>query len=147
VEGGPYRVAPAPLIDFARTNVVVSSAGTNGSRTVRVEIRPALAPELLTVAPVAGGESRLRAVNGVAAREGTSADRLDWKLRHFGRPPYGALVLDLEIKDGEAPIELVIVEGVMRLPELPGVERPPDVTPHADRLTDMSLFRQVVRIE
>jgi hypothetical protein len=57
------------------------------------------------------------------------------------------LVLDLEIQNDEAPIELVIVEGVMHLPALPGVERPPDVTPHADRLTDISLFRQVVRVE
>jgi hypothetical protein len=146
VDRGPYRLAPAPLVDFARTDVVVSDAGTDADRRfVRVEIRPGLTPELLAVAPAAGS-SRLRAVNGVAVRPGTSADRPDWQLQHFGRPPNGALVLDLEV-EADGPMELVVVEGVMRLPELPGVERPPEVTADAGRLTDLSLFRQVVRIE
>jgi hypothetical protein len=141
-----YRLAPAPLIDFARTDVTVLSDNTNENlRNVRVEIRPGLAPELVSVAPAAGS-SRLLVVNGTAVRQATSADRPNWQLQHFGRPPNGALVLDLEI-EGDGPIELIVVEGVMRLPDLPGVERPPEVTPHASRPTDMSLFRQIVRIE
>lgn len=146
IERGPYRLAPAPLVDFARTEVAVLGESTDADpRTVRVAIRPALAPELLTIAPVAGSGSRLRAVNGVAVSPGTSADRPDWRLQHFGRPPNGVLALDLEIQ-GEGPVELAVVEGVMRLPSLPDIERPPEVTPHANRPTDMSLFRQVVRI-
>jgi hypothetical protein len=142
----PYRLAPAPLIDLARADVAVLSDRTNGDpRTVRVEIRPAVAPELLTIAPLAGNGSRLRAVNGVSVPEGSSADRADWRLQHFGRPPTGALVLDIEIL-GES-VELVVVEGLMRLPALPGVERPPGITAHAGRVTDMSLFRQVTLIE
>jgi hypothetical protein len=124
---------------------VLSESTDADPRTVRVAIRPALAPELLTIAPVAGSGSRLRAVNGVAVSPGTSADRPDWRLQHFGRPPNGVLALDLEIQ-GEGPVELAVVEGVMRLPTLPDIERPPEVTPHANRPTDMSLFRQVVRI-
>jgi hypothetical protein len=54
-------------------------------------------------------------------------------------------VLDIEIL-GES-VELVVVEGLMRLPALPGVERPPGITAHAGRVTDMSLFRQVTLIE
>jgi hypothetical protein len=146
VERGTYRLAPAPLTDFAQTDVrVVSTIANENLRSVRIEIRPGLAPELLRVAPLSSS-SRLLAVNGVPVRQATSADRPDWQLQHFGRPPNGALVLDLEI-EGEGPIELAVVEGVMRLPDLPGVERPPEVTSHARRLTDMSLFRQVVRIE
>ena len=147
VLGGTYRLAPAPLTDFARTDIaVLMSVSTNENlRTVRLEIRPGLAPELLSVARVTGS-SRLLAVNGVAVQQATAADRLNWQLRHFGRPPNGALVLDLEI-EGHEPIELAVVEGVMRLPALPGVDRPPKVTAHAGRLTDMSLFRQVMRIE
>jgi MFS family permease len=148
VERGPYRLAPAPLVESARAGISIASDGTETQpRAVRVDIRPGLVSELVTVAPTAGGATRLRAVNGVAVAEGTSADQPEWKLQHFGRPPNGVLVLDLEIQNDEAPIELVIVEGVMHLPALPGVERPPDVTPHADRLTDISLFRQVVRVE
>ena len=107
---------------------------------------PALGPELVTVAPMAGA-SRLRAINGVAVPEGSSADVADWRLQHLGRPPNGALVLDIEIEGSEAPVELVIVEGVMRLPALPGVERPADVTAPVERLTDRALFRQVVQID
>jgi hypothetical protein len=146
VDGGPHRLAPAPLSDFARTDVATLSESTDADpRIVRVAIRPALAPEQITIAPLVGG-SQLRAVNGIAVTPGTSADRPDWRLQHFGRPPNGALVLDLET-EREGPLELVVVEVIMRLPALPGVERPPEVTPHARRVTDMSLFRQVVRIE
>jgi hypothetical protein len=144
--GGLYRLAPAPRTDFAPSDVGVMSAITSENlRSVRIEIRPGLAPELLRVAPVTGS-SVLLAVNGVAVRQATSADRSNWQLQHFGRPPNGALLLDLEI-EGEGPIELAVIEGVMRLPDLPGVARPPEVTAHAGRLTDQSLFRQVVRIE
>ena len=146
VDQGPYRLAPAPLVEAARADISIASSSSEGEpHCVRVEIRPGLVSELVTVAP-RGGASRLRAVNGVAVPEGRFADRDDWKLQHFGRPPSDALVLDLEIEGG-APIEVVIVEGIMRLPPLDGVERPPDVTPYAGRLTDMSLFRQDVRID
>jgi hypothetical protein len=148
VMGGSYRLAPAPLIAFARTDVAVSGVSTNENlRTVRVEIRPGLAPERLSVAPVAfTGSSRLLGVNGVEVQQATAADRSNWLLQHYGHSPNGALVLDVEIL-GDGPVELVVVEGIMRLPALPNIERPPEVTPHANRPTDMSLFRQVVRIE
>ena len=53
----------------------------------------------------------------------------------------------------EAPLdsafELVLVEFVMRLPPLADVdtERPPGWTPHARRLTDASMFRQLIRVQ
>jgi MFS family permease len=144
----PYRLAPAPLVEAARAGISIASDSTEGQpRTVRVEIRPGLVSELVTVAPTPGGASRLRAVNGIVVPEGSSADLPDWRLQHVGRPPNGALALDLEIQDNEAPIELVIVESVLRLPQLPGVERPADVTAPVEQLSDRSLFRQVVRIE
>jgi MFS family permease len=147
VDRGSYRIAPAPLVEAARAGISIGSDGTEAQpRTVRVEILPGLVSELVTVAPGAGGASRLRAVNGVAVPAGSSADVPDWKLQHFGRAPNGALVLDLETED-DGPMELVIVEGVMRLPKLPGLERPRGVTAHAGRLTDMALVRQVMRIE
>jgi MFS family permease len=143
----PYRLGPAPRVEAPRAGIAIVNDGTDAQpRAVRVEIRSALVSELVTVVPAAGGASRLRAVNGIAVLEGSSADVPDWRLQHFGRPPDGALVLDLEIQD-EAPLELVVVETVMRLPALPGVERPPDVTAPVERLTDRSLFRQLVRIE
>jgi hypothetical protein len=148
VDRGPYRLAPAPLVEAGRAGISIASDNNRGQpRSIRVEIRPGFVSELVAVAPVTGGTSRLRAVNGVAVPEETSADLPDWKLQHYGRPPNGALVLDIEIDAAETPLELVVVEGVMRLPRRAGVERPPEVTADVGRPTDMSLFRQVVRIE
>jgi hypothetical protein len=47
------------------------------------------------------------------------------------------------------PLELVLVEFLMRLPPVPGVdtERPPGWVAHGGRLTDASVFRQVIRID
>jgi hypothetical protein len=147
VDPGRYRLAAAPPIDAPRTEIVVTRASAVAQlRSIRVEIGSALAPELVNVFPLAGGPVELRAVNGVAVTDAAGA-RFDWKLQHFGRPGDGRLVLDLATQDLDGPIELAVIEVVMRLPPLPGVERPPGVTAHLGRLTDMSLFRQVVRIE
>jgi MFS family permease len=144
VEPGAYRLAPAPLIAAPRADVVVNDGVDGELRSIRVAIRPVLGPELINVLPVAGGPVELRAVNGVAVPSGVP---FDWKLQHFGRPPDGELVLDLATQDLDGPIELAVIEVVMRLPAVPEAERPAGVTAHLGRLTDRSLFRQVVRIE
>jgi hypothetical protein len=104
-----------------------------------------LGPEQMNISPAPGTPVLLRAVNGVVVQR----DADDWLLQHFGRPPNGTLVLDLTTEDLSAPLELVLVEFLMRLPPVPGVnlERPAGVVAHGGRLTDASLFRQVVSFE
>ena len=58
------------------------------------------------------------------------------------------LTLDVQTERLDAPLEVVLVEFLMRLPPAPGfaVARPPGWVAHGARLTDVSLFRQVVTI-
>ena len=104
-----------------------------------------LGPEQMNISPAPESPVLLRAVNGVVVQRGGD----DWLLQHFGRPPNGTLVLDLTTEDLSAPLELVLVEFLMRLPPVPGVnlKRPVGVVAHGGRLTDASLFRQVVSFE
>jgi len=116
---------------------------------VSLEIRIAGPVELVTIepSPPAGATLALRTVNGVAiAAAGTPRN---WLLHHFGRSPGGVLTLDLQIDDPAAPIELVLVETAMHLPEIRGIDtrRPAELVAHGARLTDVSLFRQLLRFE
>jgi len=146
----PYRLAPAPAVDDTpAVATIVEEATDGGVRRVRLEIQTAGPVELVTIepSPPTGATLALRTVNGVAvAVAGTPRN---WLLHHFGRPPGGILTLDLQIDDPAAPIELVLVETAMRLPEVPGLDtrRPAELVAHGARLTDVSLFRQVLRFE
>jgi hypothetical protein len=145
-----YRLAPAPAVDDTpAVATIVEEATDGGVRRVRLQIQTAGPVELVTIepSPPAGATLALRTVNGVAvAVAGTPRN---WLLHHFGRPPGGILTLDLQIDDPAAPIELVLVETAMRLPEVPGLDtrRPAELVAHGARLTDVSLFRQVLRFE
>jgi hypothetical protein len=146
----PYRRAPAPLMEVPDAQVrVVADVVDGGIRRVRLEIESALAPELLNLSPGPGSGVFLTALNGTPV-----VPRIDagggapWLLQHFGQPPAGVLTVDLEAPL-DTPFELVLVEFVMRLPPLAEVntERPPGWTPHAGRLTDASMFRQLIRVQ
>jgi hypothetical protein len=146
-----YRLAPAPLVPADSPRVeIVENVVQAGTRRVRIEIESALGPELINVSRAGGVPVRLTAVNGVPVppRLDAGAGR-QWLLQHFGRPPGGVLTLELIADSAEAGIELAMVEFLMRLPPVAGVdtERPPGWTAHARRLTDASLFRQTIIIE
>lgn len=147
----PYRLAPAPTVSAAEPRVeIVGNVLEAGRRRVRIEIESALGPELINVSRAGGVPVTITAVNGVPVppRLDAGAGR-QWLLQHFGRPPAGVLTIELVAESAEARIELVLVEFLMRLPPVPGVdtERPPGWTAHARRLTDASLFRQTITIE
>jgi hypothetical protein len=146
----PYRLAPAPVIDDTpAVATIVEEATDAGVRRLRIEVRTAGPVELVTIepSPPPGATLALRAVNGVAPA-GPGMPR-NWLLHHFGRPPDGVLTLDLQIDDPAAPIELVLVETAMHLPEIPGLDtrRPAELVAHGARLTDDLLFRQLLRFD
>jgi hypothetical protein len=146
-----YRRSPAPLLDSPRATIRVIADGTNGRvRTVRFEVASAIGPELMLVSPSGSSDLRLAAINGVQVpgRAGSESENGDWLLQHFGEPPGGVLTLDVQTERLDAPLEVVLVEFLMRLPPAPGfaVARPPGWVAHGARLTDVSLFRQVVTI-
>jgi hypothetical protein len=105
----------------------------------------------MNVSPLEGGDLKLVAVNGVHVPGGAGGGSRagDWLLQHFGEPPRGALTLELQTERLDAPLEMVLVEFLMRLPPVPGfdVERPPGWVAHGRRLTDAALFRQLVSID
>ena len=141
-----YRVSGAPAVNAPRAQSTIVADVTNGGvRSVRLTVSSMLGPEQMNISPAPGTSVLLRAVNGVVVQR----DADDWLLQHFGRPPNGTLVLDLTTEDLSAPLELILVEFLMRLPPVPGVnlERPAGVVAHGGRLTDASLFRQVVSFE
>ena len=147
----PYRLAPAPHVAAPAATVRVAAGSVEaGARLVRLEIVSAIAPELLSVSTDAARPAALLAVNGEPV-----APRIDatggpgWLLQHFGQPPAGTLTLELLMTADGGPLELVLVEFLMRLPPVPGVdtERPPGWVAHGGRLTDASVFRQVIRID
>jgi hypothetical protein len=147
----PYRVAPAPPVDAPAAGVrVVDDDVEDGARRLRLEVRSSVGPERLDVFAATGDPVRLLAVNGtpVSSPPDTGTGN-GWLLQHFGDPPDGILTLDIRAVDPTAPVELVVVEVMMRLPPIAGIDtqRPPGWTPHAGRLTDVSLFRQVITIE
>lgn len=147
----PYRLAAAAAVDAPRAAVrVVSDVTIGGARQVRVAIESAIAPELMNVSPAPGSNVLITAVNDARMPQFLDAAAAsDWLLQHFGRPPDGVLTLDLQSPaDGPAP-RLVLVEFLMRLPPVPGIdtERPPGWVAHGGRLTDASLFRQVIEVD
>jgi len=144
-----YRLAAAPLLSAPPAEVAVVADVTDGRvRTIRIEIRSAIGPELMNVSPSPGSALTLRAVNGVRVGDDTSESG-DWLLQHYGIPPGGALSLDLQTEQTASPVELVLVEFLMRLPPAPGfdTQRPPGVIAHGRLLTDASLFRQVMTFD
>jgi hypothetical protein len=154
----PYRLAAAPLVEALPAATTVVADVTDGRvRTVAIEIRSAIGPELMNISPAPGSSVALRAVNGVRFDGGMgpgggtapSPAAGDWLLQHYGGPPEGVLLLELQSERLETPIEFVLVEFFMRLPPIPGaeLERPPGVVAHGRRLTDVSLFRQVLAFE
>lgn len=141
-----YRVSAAPPVDSPRAESTIVSDVTNGRvRSVRLAVSSVIGPEQMNISPAPGSPVLLVAVNGVLVEQ----DADDWLLQHFGRPPNGTLVLDLATEDLSTSLELILVEFLMRLPPVPGVnvERPVGVVAHGQRLTDASLFRQVVSFE
>ena len=146
-----YRLTQAPLVDAPAAVAEVLADVVDGRvRSLRVAIRSSIGPELMNISASPGGSVVLRAVNGVAVEFASGPDDdTDWLLQHWGRPPDGVLVLDLATEDLSGPIELVLVEFLMRLPPVPGapIERPAGVVAHAGRLTDLALFRQVLLFE
>ncbi|MCH7826119.1 MAG: M28 family peptidase [Acidobacteria bacterium] len=147
----PYRLTQAPPVDAPAAVAEVLADVVDGRvRSLRVAIRSSIGPELMTISPLPGGSVALRAVNGSVVEFASGPDDAgDWLLQHWGRPPDGTLVLDLATEDLSGPVELVLVEYLMRLPPVAGarIERPAGVVAHAGRLTDVSLFRQVLRFE
>ncbi len=145
-----YRASPAPPIDAPRAQTrVVFDITEAGVRRLRLEVVPAVGPELVNVSPAAGADVELMAVNDVMAPNGAATGRGDWLLQHFGEAPGGVLTLDLRTAQPGTPLELLLVEFQMRLPSIAGMEtgRPPGWVAHGGRLTDVTLFRQVMRIE
>ncbi len=149
-----YRASAAPAVDAPRARVEVISDVTDGAvRTVRLEIRSMIGPELINVSLGEGDDLRLIAVNGVPVDDSTvggpGRGGADWLLQHYGEPPAGVLTIDLQPGRIDEPASVVVVEYLMRLPPVPGLdlERPPGWVAHAGRLTDVSLFRQVEWIE
>lgn len=147
-----YRRSPAPALDATRATIRVIGDVTDGRvRTVRLEIDSAIGPELMNISPAGASDLRLVAVNGVQVpgRAGNESPAGDWSLQHWGEPPGGVLTLDVQTERLDVPLEMVLVEFLMRLPPAPGfdLERPPGWVPHGGRLTDAALFRQLVTIE
>jgi len=147
-----YRRSPAPVLDVTRAMIRVIADVTDGRvRTVRLEIGSAIGPERMNVSPAAGSDLRLAAVNGVQVPglAGSESQNGDWLLQHYGEPPGGVLTLDVQTERLDAPLEMVLVEFLMRLPLAPGfdAERPPGWVAHGRRLTDVALFRQLVTID
>ena len=146
-----YRLTEAPPVDAPAAVVEVLADVVDGRvRSLRVAIRSSIGPERMNISPMLGGSVALRAVNGSVVDSASGSGRAgNWLLQHWGRPPDGTLVLDLATEDLSGPVELVLVEFLMRLPPVPGapIERPAGVVAHARRMSDLSMFRQVVRFE
>ena len=146
----PYGLSDAPPVDAASAVVEFAGFGVDGrDGMLRVVIRSSIGPERMNISPAAGSSVTLQAVNGKVVESAAAGETGDWLLQHWGRPPGGTLVLDLAVDDPSIPVELVLVEFVMRLPPVPGVdiERPAGFVAHGRRLTDVAMFRQVLRLE
>lgn len=147
----PYRLAPALALNAPRAAVrVIDDAVNAGTRRLRLEIESAVAPELLSISPGRGSQLELIAINDVAVPRLLDAGaRTGWLLQHFGTPPGGVLTVELRTDPRVTGLELALVEFLMRLPPVAGVdtERPPGWVAHAGRLSDVSMFRQVIAIE
>jgi len=140
------------MLDAPRAMIRVTADTTDGRvRTVRLQIDSAIGPELMNVSPAGGSDLKLVAVNGVQVpvRASVESQDSDWLLQHFGEPPGGVLTLEVQTERLDAPLAMVLVEFLMRLPPAPGfdVERPPGWVAHGRRLTDVALFRQLVTID
>ena len=149
--GDGYLSAVARLHDSPAAAARVVFDSTDGRvRLLRVEIRSSIVHELTNLHPADSTSAVLRAVNGVpvdlpSQAAGTASPA--WLLQHWGESPDGVLVLDLQTEDLDGPIELVLVELAMQFPELvlgPIPRRGSLYVAHANRLTDMALYRQVL---
>ena len=149
--GGGYLTAEARLHDSPAAVARVVFDSTDGRvRSLRVEIRSSIVHELTNLHPAVSTSAVLRAVNGVPVdlpSQGAGTASPAWLLQHWGESPDGVLALDLQTEDLGGPIELVLVEFAMQFPELvlgPFPRRESLYVAHGNRLTDVSLYRQVL---
>lgn len=150
-----YRVAEAVVLEaeLAGAEVaVLEDTSAGGVRNVRVAIRSRIGAELLELEPVSPDSIELLSVNGAplssaylySEEEGPMYG--EWRLQHWGVPVDG-VVLELRTSAADEPIELVLLETVHRLPQLPGgpgISRPPHLTAHGNSLTDRAIYRQAL---
>ncbi len=150
-----YRIAEAPVDEskLAGARVeVLDDLVVDGVRNVRVAIRSTIGAEKLQIEPLFPATVSLRSVNGkpvAAARNFGGSDDLpvgEWQLEHWGTPVDG-VVLELQSGSADEPIELILLETIHELPQLPGapnVRRPPHLAPNVRSLTDQMTYRQAV---
>ena len=143
--GVRFRIGEAVAVEPEPPEIEVLEDMTGeGVRSVRLAIRSLIGAEQVQVHPAAPGSVVLLAVNGKWIPPAAAAG--DWLLQHWGQPA-DAITLLLESTTPDEPIELVLVEHVLRLPRLPrgpDVTRPPELAPNVRTLTDRALYRQVV---
>ena len=150
-----YRIAEAPVDDGKLTGArieVLEDLVEDGTRRVRVAIRPTIGVEKLQIEPVLSGTLSLHSVNGKpvsAARNFGDSDEMpagEWQLEYWGTAATG-VVLELQSGAPDEPIELLLLETIHKLPQLPegpDLTRPPHLAPNVRSLTDQMIFRQAV---
>ncbi len=150
-----YRISEAPVDDGKLVGArveVLDDLVVDGFRCVRVAIRSTVGVEKLQIEPVFPATVSLRSVNGkriAAARNFGESDDLpvgEWRLEHWGTPVDG-VVLELQSGSPDEPIELLLLETIHKLPQLPGapdLERPAHLAPNVLSLTDQMIYRQAV---
>jgi hypothetical protein len=145
------RRSPAPLVpEPAVASEVMTDTIDQGVRRLRIGLRPGPGRESIRVNPADNTTLVLQAVNRVPiAWPDGSVDRTEWTVMQRGVPPDGLLVLDIATTATTRPIELVVQERLMSLPELADYEmqRPPELVPPGRGSSDASVFRQRVRID
>ena len=127
--------APPPAIGIIEDSIV------GEERRVSLGVRSRIGAEMLGF-QLEGG-TRLLAINGTALEDPEATERAD----HWGEPE-GYVQLDLRMPADEA-IGLHVIEHLLRPEELLGsapFERPADLAPNVNRLSDRAMFRYSVGV-
>ena len=140
LEGGERPVGDAPVFAPPPPYVALLSDTTEGmTRRMAVGVRSNVGAELMRFQLDTLGGTRVIAVNGRAL---TGPGSLAW-VEHWGQPD-SLVLLDLALPASE-PLELHIVEHLLRPQEIPGLDgvfrRPPELAPDVSAASDRAIFR------
>jgi len=139
IEGGELPVADATVYEAAPPEVILLRDTADLSvHRMTVGVRSRVGAELLRFHMEDAPGARLVAINGYAL---DSADELEW-IEHWGEPD-SVVVLDLALPP-EAPLELHVVEHLLRPAELVGPDvfrRPPALAPDVSTGSDRAVLR------
>jgi hypothetical protein len=140
---GGYLTTPAatPTMTSPRA-VFLSESVEMGRRRVRLALRSEVGAERLDLQ--VEGDGGIVTINGHPVPDSATA-----RLNHWGIPPAGWLVLELEQPAPGAPATIRVTEVHHRPSELIGGDffrRPPELTPDVTTLTDVALIRSTIAI-